>query len=100
MRGGFTPDHAGLEDLMTSARMDALVDQTAQAVAADVRAQVPGAPVVVDSYDYKPRGYPRGRRAARSVTLARADGLGRQLRDGVLTRSAAARGLEVRERAR
>lgn len=96
----FTPDHAGIEDLAQSAGVAALVDAAAQAVAAAVRPQVSGAPVVVDAYEYRPRRFPRGRRAARSVTIARADGLGRQLRDGVLTRAAAAQGLEVRERAR
>lgn len=99
MGAHFTPDHAGLEEIMLGPGVSALVDHAAQAVAADVRSRT-DAPVVVDAYEYRPRRFPRGRRAARSVTITRADGLGLQLRDGILTRAAAAVGLEVRERTR
>lgn len=94
----FSPDRKGIEDVMLSQPVQALVERTAQAVAAAVRTAKPDAPVEVRSYDYKPRFYRHGRRAARSVVFARPDGLGRQLRYGIMTKAAASQGLEVKER--
>jgi hypothetical protein len=98
MARNFKPDHKGLEEVLLSARVAALVQAEADGIAQDLRAAYPDAPIVVDAYEYRPRRFPRGRRAARSVTFARADGEALQARDGIMTRAAAARGLEVTER--
>lgn len=95
----FHPDRSGLEQIALSASVAAAVGAAAEAVGSSVQREVPDAPVEVRPYDFVPRRRTRDR-AAWSVTFARADGLGRQARDGLLTRAAAAHGLEVTERAR
>lgn len=84
-------DSAGiLEVLNSSAVADAIHDLT-ERVAGEVRNLEPDATdVVVDDY--------RTDRAASSVTIRDARGRLWQARDGILTRAAAAHGLEVTER--
>lgn len=92
----FTPDHGGIEQILTGAGCQAMVDGVASKVAADVRSQMPGADVVTETYTFVPTRR-AGRRAAASVTVRRADARLRQIRDGILTRAAARQGAEVRD---
>lgn len=81
-------DHAGIAEFLKSDELGVAVAQLAQEIADNVDAQ--GAPVVVDTYVTD--------RQAASVTIADASGALLQAQDGVLTRAAAAAGLEVRAR--
>ena len=93
MAGGFKLDrldHGGIEEVLKSPPVRAVVDGAAQHIAAAVRGQYPGADVVVDSYTTD--------RAAAAVTIRDARGRLWQVRDGALTRAAASAGLEVTER--
>lgn len=82
-------DSKGIAQLLKSAEVAAAVRDIAEQVAGSVRSTV-DADVVVDSYQTD--------RAAASVTIRDARGRTWQVRDGVLTRAAAANGLEVTER--
>jgi hypothetical protein len=67
------------------------VREVATRIAENVRSQIePGVEVVVDEYTTD--------RAAASVTIRDVRGRLWEVRDGVLTRAAAAQGLEVRRR--
>lgn len=85
----FRLDHRGLAKLLKSGEFAAAVRREAEAIADSVRAQT-DMEVVVDSYQTD--------RSAASVTIRDPIGLGLEVRDGVLTRAAAARGLEVTRR--
>src|SRR5690606_7614097 len=89
----YVRDSRGIEQVLRSAGFARAVRAEAEAIAAAVRARRPGVDVVVDTYD-------GGDRAAASVTVRDRRALGWQATDGDLTRAAAARGLEVRERSR
>jgi len=82
-------DSAGIGQVLRSPEVGAVVAATAAAVRTAAAALLPpGTDVVVDSYTTD--------RAAASVTIRDAQGKKWQARDGVLTRAAAAQGLEVR----
>lgn len=85
----FQPDHRGRAELLKS-QFQAETHQLAEQIASHVRATHPDADVVVDDYTTD--------RAASSVTIRDVRGRIWQVRDGVLTRAAAAVGLEVTER--
>jgi hypothetical protein len=85
----FHRDSAGVEQILKSAEVAALMSEKAQRTASNVRLFT-GAEVVVDSYLTD--------RAASSVTIRDRRGRLLQARDGVLTRAAAMEGLEVTER--
>lgn len=97
-RPKFKRDPKAIEELMLSARFQALVEAKAQQVAASARSQYPDVEVTVESYEWRgSRRWPR-RRALRSVALADPAGLAIQAKYGVLTRAAASAGMEVRNR--
>lgn len=79
-------DHDGLAELLKSGEVQAVIHDLAEGVAADVRAQT-GLEVVVDDYTTD--------RAASSVTIKDRRGREFEIRDGVLTKAAARKGLEV-----
>jgi hypothetical protein len=84
-------DSAGIAQVLKSSEVAAAVHELAEQVAGTVRNQAPDAEeVVVDDYTTD--------RAASSVTIKDARGRLWQARDGILTRAAAAQGLEVKER--
>lgn len=83
-------DRRGIRALLTDPDVARAVHDLAEDVADRVRTAKPGAAVVVDDYETD--------RAATSVTIRDVRGLGWQVRDGLLTRAAAAVGLEVKER--
>lgn len=86
-------DHLGLHEVLTSAEVDdALESLVAEAVVhaqADPAIQRHGAEIKSDSYLTD--------RVAYSITIAHAGGRGMEAKYGVLTRAAAAVGLEVTE---
>lgn len=87
----FKLDRAGIRQLLKSPRLAAVVNEQASDIARRVRAAVPDAEdVKVDHYTTD--------RAAASVTIKDVRGRLWQARDGVLTRAAAAGGLEVTEK--
>lgn len=86
----FKLDHGGIAAVLKSAPVASAVRAIAEQVAGGVRSQKPGTDVVVDSYTTD--------RAAASVTIRDVRAQLWQVRDGVLTRAAAAAGLEVTER--
>jgi hypothetical protein len=87
----FQLDRAGIAEILKSQEMAAAVDDLAEKIAADVRSTVDDdVPVDVDSYTTD--------RAAAAVTIVHPTGMGLQARNGVLTRAAAAAGLDVRSR--
>lgn len=83
-------DHAGIREILKSQPIRQLVHGLAERIAQNVRSAKPVADVVVDDYTTD--------RAASSVTIRDAAGKRWQVRDGVLTKAAAAEGAEVRER--
>lgn len=84
-------DARGIEAMLKSAEVARLVSEVAHGVADDVASSIdPKAEVVVDAYTTD--------RAAAAVTIRDVRGRIWQVRDGVLTRAAAAHGLEVTER--
>lgn len=89
-------DHAGLAQALKSAEMAEAVRARADEVAENARGQGLTAsggesiPVEVEEYTTD--------RAAASVTLAHAAGMGMQAKYGVLTKAAAEAGLEVTEK--
>lgn len=86
----FKPDPAGFRAVLNSSGTRAAIHALAEDVASEVRATLPDEDIVVDDYTTD--------RAASSVTIREPDALLHQARDGVLTRAAAAKGLEVVER--
>lgn len=86
----FRLDHAGLAEVLKSGPFVELVAGKASEIATAVSAQQPDAEVVTDSYTTD--------RAAASVTVKDPRAATWQARDGLLTRSAAAAGLEVTEK--
>lgn len=85
----FRLDAAGVREVLQSSEVRAMVDDVAHQIAARVRLHVPeGVPVVV-------RRYTTDRDAA-SVTVQDVRAMAWQARDGLLTRAAAAVGVEVR----
>lgn len=84
-------DHGGITEVLKSSEVAAEVHALAEKVASNARSATAGADVVVDDYTTD--------RAASSVTIRDPRGRLWQVRDGVLTRAAAAAGLEVTERA-
>ncbi len=85
--GVYKRDSKGLDQILNSAQVAQAVHGLAASVAGNID---PSLDVVVDDYTTD--------RAASSVTVREADAKLRQIRDGELTRAAAAAGLEVRER--
>jgi len=84
-------DHAGIRAVLNSGEVADVVEATAEAIAATVRSEVDAENgTVVDTY--------RTDRAAASVTIRDVSGKLWQVRDGVLTRAAAAQRLEVNAR--
>lgn len=79
-------DSAGIASILKGGEFASMVRDAAERIAANARGQT-GADVVVDSYTTD--------RAAASVTIRDPRGVLLQVRDGVLTRAAAAAGLEV-----
>lgn len=86
MARGFELDREGVRSILMNQCGDA-VDAAAEQVADNVRANVDGLPVFVNSF--------RGDRQAASVTIADESGLELQAVGGVLTRAASSAGLEV-----
>lgn len=82
-------DRQGIAQLLKSPAFAAVVKHHAEAIAGDVRAHT-DAEVVVDEYTTD--------RAAASVTIRDVRGKLLEVRDGILTRAAAANGLEVTRR--
>ena len=85
--GVYKRDSKGLEQILNSAQVAQAVHGLAESVAGNID---PNLDTVVDDYTTD--------RAASSVTVREADAKLRQIRDGLLTRAAAAAGLEVKER--
>lgn len=85
----YRPNSAGVSEVLHQ-MMRPHVHDAAEAIADQVRAERPGADVVVDDYTTD--------RAASSVTIRHPRGRLWAVRDGIFTRAAAARGLEVRTR--
>ena len=83
-------DSKGIAALLNSDEVASAVHDLAERVAANVRGARPEADVVVDDYQTD--------RRASSVTIREAYARRLQVRDGILTRAAAAEGLEVTER--
>lgn len=81
-------DHAGIAELLKSGPFRDAVHDVASTVADSVRQSHPDADVVVDDYTTD--------RAASSVTIRDPRAAAWQAQDGVLTRAAAAAGLEVK----
>lgn len=80
-------DHAGIRDILTN-QCRSLVDGAAAAIAAETISQLPaGTDVVVDGYTTD--------RAAAVVVIRDVRGRAWQAKNGVLTRAAAAAGLQV-----
>lgn len=86
----------GVEEILKSAGMAAEVAARSAVVASGVQSQVPGKTVLDEAYDFVPKGRTSGR-AARVVVLAEPNGRAIQAKHGVMTRAAAAVGLEVKE---
>ena len=80
-------DSAGISQVLHSAGVARAVHTKAEEIAGAVRSARPDADVVVDDYETD--------RAASSVTVRDVRARGWQNRDGLLTRAAAAAGLEV-----
>jgi hypothetical protein len=80
-------DHDAIAATLKSSEVAAAIHGLAEQVAAQVREAKPDADVIVDDYTTD--------RAASSVTIRDARGRLWQVQDGVLTRAAAAVGLEV-----
>lgn len=89
MSPGLKLDHAAIRQMISSRAFSDLVHDAALDIAAAVHASKPGSDVAVDRYTTD--------RAAASVTIRDVRGRIWQARDGVLTRAAAAAGLEVTE---
>lgn len=89
MRANFRRDSAGIAAILKSGGVATAVHELAEQIAGDVRAHT-DAEVVVDDYQTD--------RAASSVTIRDMRGRILEARDGILTRAAAANGLEVRRR--
>lgn len=84
-------DHSGIAKFLKSSKVAAMTKQAAEDIAQDVRRQAPDAEeVVVDEYETD--------RAAASVTIRDVRGRLWQVRDGILTRAAAGKGVEVTEK--
>lgn len=84
-------DHSGIASILKSGPFAANVAEKAAEIASGVVGQIGGRfPVEVSTYTTD--------RAAAAVTIAHPAGAILQARDGVLTRAAAAAGLEVTER--
>lgn len=83
-------DHDGIAAMLKSAEWAAAVNEAATAVAGNVTAINGDLDVAVDEYTTD--------RAAASVTIRDPEALALQSRDGILTRAAAAAGLEVKSR--
>lgn len=86
----FKRDSAGIAEVLKSSEFAEMVHDAAENIAANARAAHPDAEIVVDDYTTD--------RAASSVTVKDVRARLWQVRDGHLTRSAAAAGLEVRSR--
>lgn len=89
MARSFRRDSQGIREILRTQFKDD-THAFAEQIASNVRAQHPDLDVVVDDYTTD--------RAASSVTIRDVRGMIYQIRDGLLTRAAAAAGLEVRER--
>lgn len=85
----YKPDRQGTGQILRETYRPA-VNDAAKRIAANVRAERPGTTVVVNTYTTD--------RSAASVTITEPEGRLLQVRDGILTRAAAAAGLEVRAR--
>lgn len=85
----FELDHVGMEEILKSAGMTAMVNETTEKLAANLRGLLP------DGVDVDVVGYSTDRGAA-SVAIAHPSGRARQLREGSLTRAAGMMGLTVR----
>lgn len=86
----FRRDSPGIAEILKSEGMRAELHKLSGPIAANARSQHPEADIVEDDYTTD--------RAAVSITVRDPLGLLWQARDGLLTRAAAAAGLEVTER--
>lgn len=84
----FTLDRAGIREILKSDAVAVVIDGYAEQVGKATQSAVPDLPVVVESYTTD--------RTAAKVTVADPAGLAEQAKHGVLTRPAAAAGLEVK----
>ncbi|GAA1780008.1 MULTISPECIES: hypothetical protein [Actinomycetes] len=85
----FELDTAGVREVLKGQAVRDLVDGYAQTVADNVKAKVPsGVPIEVRKYTTD--------RGAATVVVADVRGMAWQARDGILTQSASAAGLEVK----
>ena len=82
-------DYAGIRDILKGTEVRQLVDGVAEEIAANVRGKTP------DDVIVSVRGYTTDRGAA-AVTVQDVRAMAWQARDGILTRAAAAAGLEVK----
>jgi hypothetical protein len=89
----FELDRAGVQEVLKSPGVRAVVDEAAQQIAERVRADVP------PDVEVEVRPYSTDREAA-SITIRDVRGMAWQARRGVLTRAAAGIGAEVKERGR
>jgi hypothetical protein len=85
----YKPDRQGTGLILRETYRAAVTD-AAQRIATNVRTQRPDADVVVNTYTTD--------RSAATVTIREPEARLLQVRDGILTRAAAAAGLEVRAR--
>lgn len=85
----FRLDTAGVREILKGPEMRQVIDDLAGQIAGHVRASVPAGTVV------SVRGYTTDRGAA-TVVVEDVQAMAWQARDGILTRAAAAAGLEVK----
>lgn len=85
----FRLDAAGVREVLKSEEMHAVINGLAHGIRDNVQAQVPSGVLVT----IRPYSTDRG---AAAVTIEDVRGMAWQARDGVLTRAAAAVGLEVK----
>lgn len=85
----FELDTAGVREVLRGQEVREMIDGYAQQVADNVKALIrPGVPIEVRKYTTD--------RGAATVVVADVRGMAWQARDGILTRAAAAAGLEVK----
>lgn len=85
-----TLDHKGIAELLKTTEFRSALHEIAEPVAAEIRSAQPDAEVELEDYTTD--------RAAVRVVVKDVRAAGWQARDGLVTRAAAAAGLEVRAR--
>lgn len=94
----FIPNEKGIEQILSSAAMQAAVTGNAETIAAALRAERPDLDVLVQDFAFTPTKRAKGRRAASSVWLLHPAAKRMQAADGIMTRAAAQAGLEVTDK--